>query len=287
MMKNTLPIYGLFVVALLVASNLSAQISGYQGKRSVFTYNMTYFPALTSPNANNNSGFAAFNIGHIVKGEWILTRKSSFGLQSRFYKATANFNDENISYNARVTDQNGNFVSTNPNAVYTVPFDEESGALSGFSVGMFYRFYGSKSLAPLGNYFQMSLESMSYKVTPNGQSLSNQNNVRLGGIFGANLAPGQVATLPDVQEDSRWNAIAFSFDFGRQRVIFDRLVWNIGIQNSYIIAGNGVSGLQQVFVEDAFGREYEEEEYLATRGRRRLSGLLFLNIYMGIGFLAI
>lgn len=286
----------MLLILSCTVSNGWAQISGYQGKRSVVTYNLMYFPALINPNANDNTGLASFNVNHLLKGEWVLSRKSSFGIQSRFYKSIVDFEDENVIYTATITEPSGR-ITSNPGSAYQVPFDDgffgngpsfdEKGNVSGFSLGMFYRAYTSKSLAPLGNYFQVGLESMSYKVTPIGNSLRNTDYVRIGNNFNA-IPTGSTVSLPNVNEDSRWNSLAISFDFGRQRVIFDRLVWNYGIQNSYIIAGEGVSGLQDLFLSDEInGREYDEDQYLATKGRRRLSSMLFLNIYMGVGFLAL
>ena len=260
---------GLAVASMLLLSQATvAQISGYQGKRTLATYNLQYFPALLNPNANNNTGLAAFNVNHVLKGEYILTRKSSIGAQARFYRTTVEFGEDAIIYNAQVSGPAG--TQFWPSSAYTIGTTDgfnsvevtERGELSGYSIGSFYRFYGSKALAPLGNYFQVGLELMSYKVNPVGNALQNPSQVQLGGVGNATFRPepGETVNFPEVQEDKRWSALAFTMDFGRQRVIFDRVVWNYGIQNGYIIAGSGVSGFQDLFVADNtfLIREYDE-----------------------------
>lgn len=282
----------LALIAILMATDAISQISGYQGRRTILSYNGLGSPALSNYNQNSQAGIISLNRHHLFKGEYLLNRFSSIGLQSHMYRSIAFFSGNNIEYSAQHLDSDGQLVNSFADAIYFVPsqrvlydkLNENYGELTGYSVGLFYRTYTSR-IAPLGNYFQVGLDYHMFNLEPNAKAFSSPD---FNAVFETYQANGFSPSSPNLNQKQNGAALAFSFEWGKQRIFWDRVVGNLGIRSSLILSKEGYTGLKKAISPNT-GSEVDQriklEKYFVNQGRERLAALMLANIYFGIGLL--
>jgi len=238
---------------IFIGYGASAQTPGYMGKRIFATANfggMLIIPSQTErPNHNFGYDFPHFSIKYVFDLDYVVNRRGSVGFTGSLIQTGMEF-----TYDAYSTEKN------NPSKQY-YPYDEAG--IKGFSYGVSYKFFHRNtfgSLAPVGNYSKLDLSILSYNVTPHSSILSvNQYNT-----------------------DSTQHFITpvLTYTFGKQRVLFDNIIFNMGVQFGFV-PDVALSLLKEL-------RETEsppERDRIKVTAEKRLFSYYLIHFTVGIGFL--
>lgn len=258
----------ILLALLLVVGSVAAQAqapSGYMGKRLIVGAQLNTFGAWVMPNANNEIGITSFNTQKQFTLEWVTSRTASVGLTYRHYKTTAEFIETPVEYNVTNSWGGVNTCSITPNS---------NAPMWTNHYGIYTKFNTSKEIAPLGSYFLFGLERLRWRVQPDPDTFDHQF-VSLGNEC--------TETNPTMVHEPRMHGTMFTMAIGKQRIFFDRLVFNYGLQMSWVFGANTIidplSGIP-------FAERETETYYIEALSRSRLFSHNFINFSIGLGWLA-
>ncbi len=245
--------YLLSVLIVSLAFVTQAQ-PGYQGKKFLTTYNLRFVPALTNKNFHSKSGVLPgdFNLTHIANIEYVVSRKVSLGMRYSFTRTSVDMN----------------FIDEkSPFNIYKNRDDLAFKAYVhgiGFYTKMFYG--GHQNLAPRGSY--MTLQADAYYTMVKD---SYVNNSTVGNY---------------------WGNFSIGIGFGKQMIVFDRLVLDYGIESNLCVPGILGSTIYKMRfdVDDEYDYDDTSAPDKISDLQKIVNGRVF-DMYMvmfklGIGFLA-
>ncbi len=226
----------LVIVFIFLGSALQAQVvPGYQGKKTIVSYQANISPALRRPTFNNKvysgaassylqseeSAFIPFNVTHNLIFERVMGRKFSFSLNYTFV-ATKDY----ITLSQRVSDK-----ASNTSRLIT--FDNVQQNIFGHYIGGSLIFYGKRALAPFGKYFKLNFSYCQMVSSFTRPTLTSEpENTGL---------PSTVFTFDTKKVHYGQNSVGFGCSFGMNRIYFDRLVVNRGVSFFYLLKPDYVS----------------------------------------------
>jgi hypothetical protein len=230
----------------LFCLTVSAQVSGYQGKRSSIEYANYFFPAYYNPNANGKSGLLKLNDRNSLSFDYVITKHYSLGCSFEFFKTKYKYPiiyDYNEEINTNVL---GDISST----------------LFGIHYKHFYTF-----LAPLGSYYRVDVCYIRFKTGFNREEIIKSQN-----YSNANL-------IMDIKNDKYYNGLLVGVTYGYQRVYYDRLIVGYGFQIALNTLNISLAELDQNAID------LSKDNYLKLTGQSRLTHHYFLNFFLGLGVL--
>lgn len=162
---------------------------GYMGKKLILMYNSNFnmnFGGYTK--SGNGTYYLPNAIYHGPQIEYVIGRKNSIGIKYSYCKTYANFYDK--------TDMT--FPAYNYSQKYICKIEDSK-------IELVYKIYSKKEnfIAPLGNYFQLSIAKHWYKTT--------------------DLYTDQI-----LYADHVMNSVGFTF--GKQRIFYNSLILDYGIR---------------------------------------------------------
>ncbi len=239
-----------FIIPLLfVVSSVFGKTSGYMGKRLALSYGLELSPAFFNPTPNQIFGSIDLNIGSTYQLEYILNRKLSVGLSLNRMKTQALFSSTVVTY--EFDDIYTNEYSTSTDYI------DVNGDINATGFGISLKYY-TRNVAPLGGYLKAEFQYLPYKFNRTYSDEETEDN-------------DYIFVDPD-----GYHTYAVKFEFGKQRVYFDRIIINMAI-NSGFVFDNTLIRLDSNF------NQYESVYY---NSNLRLMMMSFFNLKIGIGLLA-
>jgi hypothetical protein len=243
------------ILLLLVLSGLytQAQVSGYQGKRLLLSYDEFFMSALSGPNQNGNNGFASFNLHNRVSIDYVLSRGLSLGVDYHFFNTCFQLPDASIDY---FDPSYGGFNTANLVTDGMLAYSSVTG------IGIHLKKYFTNNIAPLGNYFEFGIIDFFQDVTYDKVKLKAQN-------------PDVALSIPNY---SPYSSGALNISYGKKSIFFNCLVLDYGMQSGIVFNGITPTIRQQEYYHDM-------NTYLQEPARMRLLSHFLFNIHVGVGLL--
>ena len=247
-----------FLLTIIINSNITAQVSGYMGKRFLIswnTYSSPNFYALYSENgyydvAKKTTKPSFLQLNNRIEASYIISRHIGLGLNVGLINTRSYFIEQRLDSS-----------ESNYSGDYQVNYFQNSNKVSGYSIGFTYKYYYSNWIAPLGKYFQIDIFRSYFKITDfyNKPNFSKVKNLNL------NL-----------------KSLGINFTFGKSRVYFDRIIISTGLQlgvSDGLLYTN--SSMQTIY-------DYDNEDIYLLRKNSRAwyAWSTLFNFHLGIGFLA-
>jgi hypothetical protein len=251
---------------------LNAQVAGYMGKRFTIGYSNYFSPSFLGRSANSTVRSLGMNTVNCLNAEYTIGKRTNFCVGGQFSKTgfvkTGGFNytyyDSTYSYTdpSRI---NGTLHYLPKNGL---PMQMRS---LNFAVG--FKFFRSGYIAPVGAYTKVELVMFMNRITYDPKAFY---------LDEARYEEKRVGKIGNGTYDFKSFAIAATF--GRQRILFDRLVLDAGIRLAFSpnMVLNYIS--TEVFGDDGYNSTMEEQ--IRLNSNSRLFTAQVFNFHLGIGFLA-
>lgn len=247
-----------------------SQVAGYMGKRLTLGYSNNFFISGIGPSAGSYD--VGLNTTHSFNLEYTIKNRTNLCLSYQMFNTGVTTNHTFVESSA---DLYGNTSTTeytydpDPN----VPMDLHS---KNICVG--FKFFVSGAQAPVGKYKKLELVVMLCDLTYADKSFTGLDyNSGYGGYSNAvkkSLGTGSYS----------YKSFALTYTVGKQRVLFNCLVLDYGVQFGFVPAGafatlNSESDYSNsaLTVSDVFRQEMN----------KRLLRYQLFNFHLGLGFLAL
>ncbi len=276
----------IFIIAicLLFTIHVSAQVPGYRGKRLNVTYDFNFYHNLfkythigeyfgDSYSSSSESTWTAPRptIKNGIGLEYVLGRHSSVIANTSVFFSKIETKDV-FSY----TNTASWFGFSNDETVYAEPVDETK--MFAYNLGIHYRaYYKNKGLAPLGNFFDIGIERIAYKLTVSDQmSISDYYDYYYNSYYSSSTVSS--SSIPYTLK--KWNSVyLLNAGFGTQRVLYKNLTCRYGVK-----LGWELGGLLNIF-NNEYGNHLTEQNYFEYTAKNHLLNKNLLQLDFGIGYL--
>jgi hypothetical protein len=259
-MNSKIKPYFLFIYIFgFLASSVYAQVTGYQGKRMIISYDLGISPTYTYVNKNfNNQAFVSYNDAHYFSADYIVSKSTTIGMRYGLFKTGAEFeNDFQI------------YLDDNNYGYRHVYYSAKNILISGSDLELRVKHY-LKHLAPLGYYFGYFAGTRSVFL-PEGkvETIARGNNAGYG-------LPDKI----DVKYSDRHKYLTLGLEFGRERVVFDKFTLKYGCIFRLTNAGDLISN-------DIYPYHFESsaKRYIAQVIDKRIFSHSLVMFNLGIGYL--
>jgi hypothetical protein len=258
----------LLIVILLQSAFVNAQVAGYMGKRLSLGYSNYFSPSFIGEAANATEDYAlGINTTHCANIEYTIKNRTNFCFGVQFSKLGV----RKDSYSYTYTDPYGGYLNTG-SAEY-IPANRLPMQLKMTNIAIGFKFFRSGYIAPLGRYNKLEFILFMSNVTYDAKSFYKTSSRLPEYKVEGSLGTGNY----DFKE------CALALTFGRQRILFDRLIIDTGIR--FAVSPNA---MVNYFVDDIAGEDYNtsmEHQVRKSTNARIFTAQLF-NFHIGLGFLA-
>lgn len=238
-------------ICLLAGTALQGQNPGYKGRHFSITAESYLSPSFTFPNINKEKGLTALNHRFGVRLGYALSEEEGL----------------NVSYNYYPTKLKLIRQPTNSGQI------KGYGDLTGHNIGLHYRASLNEIFHPLGDYVQVGGSLYTFQVNYDKSDFRYQS-----------VSTNQVAySLPE-KETHQFKKWGFNMAFGTERILFDYLFIDYAVQMNIIIANGFIGG--NYCCGDHPVQITEPKKYLRRAASNRVLAHHFINLKLGIGYLA-
>ena len=251
--------YKLLLPALLFSFIITAQTPGYMGKHCTLGYSLNIFPSAVG--ASKKSTDPGLNTTHCFNFEYVIKNRTIFCMSVQTLKT-------GMAYDGEINTSSGSYeYAPKP----YIPMQ-----LHSTNVVFGFKFFKKGTFAPVGKYRKLELSLLFSRLTYGNRSFkfydyyaSSSDYVKIG------------------TGDYRYNTFSINYTIGRQRVFFDRLVLDYGIQFSAFpgIVVGAVLGDVLDFNSSAYETTNLSDRFKNQSNVRLLTHQL-VNFHLGLGFLA-
>ncbi|MDP4267021.1 MAG: hypothetical protein Q8880_06270 [Bacteroidota bacterium] len=258
----------LLMLAMIVANILSAQNSGYLGKKFTIYSDLLLSKNITEPNRFESKAIYAFNDRYKISGDYVLGRNFSAGLSMEYFSTCFKFSK---GFNIDVTNTDYNNIYSSSYSYYIGSLSDVDntffGKLNVLSYGAHVNFFLFDDIAPLGRYIGFELMSMNYNVNYDKNKFKNTiNNI---------LDPqGQLSYTYDLNNKTSYNTLAFLINVGQQRIFNNNILFRTSIQTGLVFGGYSL-------IDD---EKLKWADYFDQIPKSRLASLVVLSFNIGIGY---
>lgn len=285
----------IILISFAFGNLFSQEAPGYMGKKLVIEYSAIGAPSLFRVNSNGNSGIDLFppgfkfpmNYGHKITGTYSINRKASYGASIEMYKTGVDYSGVYITQ-ADIEDDR---------LVESYTYNGRYAVLNSYGLTLFKSFY-SNGISPLGRHQNFGLKILYSTTDLSSIDFNAYNNNNYNNSIAVDVREYQA---PSKSPSSlNWG---LTYGVGINRILFDRLVFNIGFEVALMVSAlsewgedwntnydftdyTGVtnSGLAD---ENRFNKNLSTESELHKKmGSERVFTSQFFNLKIGIGFLA-
>jgi hypothetical protein len=252
----------ILVLGLLSAGELFAQAPGYMGKKLTLGYSNNFFVSPFGPTAAADD--AGFNTTHCFNAEYTIKSKTNLCFSFQTFETGVRMNQE--FHSTTYISSTGEYQEITSSYVPTLPMQ-----LRTYSGGIGFKFFTSGSLAPVGKYKKLELLIMFSNLT------YDRNGFRYYDPNTSKTVKTSIGT-----GDYNFKTFALTYTIGRQRVFFNTIVLDYGMQVGVVPVGllatlNGAEDFVQLNgYEDVFRSDTNQ----------RLFRYQLFNLHLGLGFLA-
>lgn len=246
-MKKTI----LFLLLVTACFSSGAQSPGYLGKKFSFSYGLYLNNTLSNPNFMGSDGIGAINLRNVFTLDYVLARKFSLGVSFHYFPTM-------FSYKGYC-----NYEVISGNQINSKHFNGSNtlkSKMNVYGIGINPKFFLSDHIAPLGSYLKPELLLLLYTVNSNIEDIGDEKDI------------------PDFKNYSPYKAFAISLEFGKNYILFNRLMLDFGFQAGLVFNGSMRPGFADSY-------EYNEKNYYNFTPKKRLIGNYLFNARLGIGFL--
>ena len=244
--RNSLIVFMVFVLSMPC---LTAQNTGYMGKKVIVNMGTEFSPAWARPNFSDNSKFQKrwFSFNYILSPgiEIIVSKGGTAGIVYHFL---------HTKYNTPFKKDFDDIIWIDSNYEKKPPVVEN---LSAHGFGIFYKQY-IHGRAPLDTYFRFQFDGFFYKVP---SSYEDRNSTITDQLF------------------------ALKIEFGNDFLLFDRLRLSTGFSFGLPLGGFKGLGYDNEW-GDIFNLRATSHEDIREYARSRIFGAYWLGFTVSIGFLA-
>lgn len=263
-MKNILL---LISILFICNSSFSQKAPGYMGKRLVPSYSFGFAPTIFNPKNNGEEGILNFNLFHQIKLDYVISRKSSFGVGYETYSTGIDYDNGYDNYIRDVR-------------IYFSGY----GILNVKGFHLYKSFYRS-GIAPMGKK-----HSIGIKVLFSSTDFENVDaTIKEPKMNSNNYLYYPISTY-EIKEGGTSKDFGLTYGYSSSRIIFDKLVLSFGFDVNLIYSAHFkylhayLNGSE--YNSDATLIDQTEEEYLNDKAKQRVFSSQLLMIKIGIGFLA-
>lgn len=286
-MKNIIIIV---LLSFTFGTLFSQEAPGYMGKKLVIGYSTVGAPSLFRVNSNGKNGIDLFppgfkfpmNYGHKITGTYSINRKASYGASIEMYKTGVDYSGVYITQ-ADIEDDR---------LLDSYTYRGGYAVLNSYGIAFFKSYY-SDGISPLGRHQNVGLKIV-YSTTDMASLnfYDSYNNANNNGVERKYQAPSKTPS------SLNWG---LTYGMGINRILFDRLVFNIGFEVALMLSALSEWGedwntyydfTDYTGVNNSSGViEYNknlssESELHKKMGSERVFTSQFFNLKIGIGFLA-
>lgn len=267
-------------VLCIITGKLNAQSTGYMGKRFVLNYGFHASPITFGSSADNTSligdggsaqtGEFALNKIHEGSLEFAISSKWMVNFSVRYYKTTYD-NAKNLDYNVYDSYYGGYYSYTGqPKGYYDI---------SGLSYTLYFKYFGSRYVAPWGRYvmFGPVLNTVKTNYNPSVMYLDDAYNYY-------NSNPKRVSNFGPAEQD--FKGFNFMFGWGRSRIIANRIVVDYGCNTQILSVLYGALNVAlDGTVDDILVSKATNSNYIETTNKTRVRGVNRFNVFLKVGVL--
>jgi len=242
--------YTIFILLTFIfLAESKGQIAGYMGKRFTVEY-ANYFSPAISPTAFTYDP-PGLNSVHCLNLDYVIKPRTNFCISGQYMRTGIVVQDHNNRIYPQV-----NYIGSKDKGLN----------LQSINVGMGFKFFRRGSIAPLGKYVKFELLIFIETLT-----LDSKEFTQVDGTTN-NINPYRGETI------FNFHNAALTFTLGKQRVFFNKLVFDYGLR----------AGVAPAFILNNMFVDYHRtlESQFRSDTQLRILGEQFLNIHIGIGFLA-
>ncbi|MCW3104173.1 MAG: hypothetical protein JWO09_2613 [Bacteroidetes bacterium] len=252
--------------ALLLAPFLvSAQIPGYLGKRLMVGYSNNFFLSTVDPTASSYD--LGMNTTHSLNVEYTIKNRTNICASFQMFRTGIAVNTGFIEY--RTTSSGSTTVKT-----YTYyPIPDAPMVMKTKCLALGFKFFKRGSFAPLGKYRKLEAVLMFSNISYQPLTFRYIQGNKTGR---ASLGSGNYS----------YKEFAVTYTLGRQRILFDRLVVDYGVQFGFMPLG-ALSITDYSGTVNITNYPGAMESVLREESNMRLFRYELFNIHLGLGFLAL
>lgn len=268
---NIKKLFLLILVAMLSGISFS-QVSGYMGKRLSLSYSNYFSPSLLGRSANSTTDFSlGLNTTHCGNLEYVIKKRTNFCIGIQFSKLGTI--KESYNYTFTYVDPWGNSSYLQSGTAYYLPSNRLPMQLKMTNIAVGFKFFRSGYIAPVGKYNKLEFVLFMSDLTYESKSFYSSPSRRPEDKISTSMGSGHY----------EFKSFAVAFTFGRQRILFDRLILDTGIR--FAVSPNM---FVNYMVTDFFGDEYDKtiEEQIKFNTNTRIFTSQVFNFHIGLGFLA-
>jgi len=259
---------------LLFTDYSKSQSTGFMGKRVMIGYSFNTSPILLGSSANNESildaggtsasGEFVFNAIHEGFVEIAPSSKWEIGFSCRYYKTTY---DNAKNFNTLYGGSQYYFNSdTKPSGYYNI---------RGLSYTLYFRYFGSRYIAPWGRYMMFGpvINTMKTTYDPAIMYASGYDNYNFS---------QQVIIKDFGMIEQNYKGVNLMFGAGRSRLIAKRVSLDYGF-NTHLISL--LSGFYEVLGMEFRSGNTTNANYIEKTVRSRVRGVNRFNVFLKVGIL--
>ncbi len=254
--------YKITIASFIICLSSFAQVSGYMGKRFFIGYD-NYFAPTLAPTSGKTEGLR-FNTTNCLNVEYAVKERTNFCLSFQYFK-TGVMNKTAFSYidSNQYGGVSSLMVTYNP--LPNIPMQLKS---SNIAVGL--KFFNRGYLAPLGKYTKVELLIFFNNLTYDKKGFTSSD---YGYNTNVTVGTGEYS----------YKNFALTCTFGRQRILFDRLVLDMGTRIGFVpgpmfnVLYGGILSMNSTVTD---------EDRFKTDVANRIFRHELINFHIGIGFLA-
>lgn len=250
--------YKVTLLALFISSFIAAQTPGYMGRHCMIGYSNNFF--VSALGANTKSTEVGINSTHCFNFEYVIKNRTNFCLSFQTLK-TGLEPDESYDYS--------NYGNAEYDPKPYVPMQVRS-----TNIALGFKFFRKGTFAPVGKYRKIEMMLLLSKLNYEKNSFTYYD-YNSSSTIRTSLGKGEY----------NFSSFAIAYTFGRQRVLFDRLVLDYGIQVAVfpgIVLNTLGDGLFELGSSTGNIMEYDLQR---STSMRLFTHQLF-NFHIGLGFLA-
>lgn len=238
-----------------------AQNIGFQGRKSAFYYSsyLGYRTVLYENTENKN-----FNIGHAFEADYTYSQTSSIGFAYR----------TNPSMQYDLGEMNYTDIL---NHRYVLEFSPSvQPTFKTNMIGIFFKFRGSKQIAPLGPYQRFGIYKINASVDYDPSAIQNSANYTVKNYINSNKKPYINSDPWGNNNDITVSSYAIGYGMGSQRVIENLFIINYGFE-----------AILPTSLPKSFPNfdNLTAEECITNAAKLEMFRAVFFKVHVGIGIL--
>lgn len=275
MKKSILPLF------LMITAGITAQVSGYMGKRVSLGYSNYLAPRLPILGVMEEIGIGDdykitttrwLNSTHCLDVDYVVASNASLCVSTQFSKM--DFYEYGTEF---YIEENDKGTSSYYNISYK-PGDKSNMDLKTLNFSLGFKFFRSRYMNPFGKYRKIELILARSKVIMDEDAFYYESGSQ---------SPYYTGTKYDLPRTKiSYKSFVFAYTVGKQRILFNKLVLDygvrFGINYNYVFNHASIIGM----IKDDTSDELSIEQRLKEAANYRLFGSQLLNAHVGLRFLA-